>query len=107
MADEEWGLGWARSLGVMLNGLTIGDLDEHGERVTDETFLLMLNCHHQPIGFKLPPGPRQRDWNILIDTNEPDMPMGNDIVAAGEMIELVPLSLVLACENTPPAVSQI
>jgi isoamylase len=31
MSDEEWGLGWVRCLGLMLNGETIGEVDEAGE----------------------------------------------------------------------------
>ncbi|MGA2215146.1 MAG: glycogen debranching protein GlgX, partial [Bryobacteraceae bacterium] len=44
MSDEEWGLGWVRCLGLMLNGETIGEVDEGGEHVTDDTFFIMLNC---------------------------------------------------------------
>ena len=40
MTDEEWGLGWVRCLGVMLNGETMGDVDEarrahQGRHVSD------------------------------------------------------------------------
>ena len=57
MTDEEWGLGWVRCLGLMLNGETIGEVDEGGEPVKDDTFLIMLNCHHEPIQFFVPKPP--------------------------------------------------
>jgi len=107
MTDEEWGLGWVRCLGVMLNGATIGDVDESGAPVTDDTMLMMLNCHHEPIGFRLPEGPSKLPWEILIDTHEPDLVPGSRKYNPGQTIEIVPLSLVLASEANPPAVSEL
>ena len=107
MTDEEWGLGWVRCLGVMLNGATIGDVDESGASIIDETMLLMLNCHHQPIGFKLPEGPSKLPWAILIDTHEPDLAPSSRQCEPGQIIEILPLSLVLASEANPPAVSEL
>jgi glycogen operon protein len=107
MTDEEWGLGWVRCLGVMLNGATIGDVDESGAPVTDDTMLLMLNCHHEPIGFRLPEGPSKLPWAILIDTHEPDLVPGSRQCEPGQIIEILPLSLILASEANPPAVSEL
>jgi glycogen operon protein len=107
MTDEEWGLGWVRCLGVMLNGATIGDVDESGAPVTDDTMLLMLNCHHEPIGFSLPDGPSKLPWAILIDTHEPDLAPGSRQCEPGQIIEILPLSLILASEANPPAVSEL
>ncbi len=39
MTDEEWGLGWVRCLGMLLNGETIGEVDQSGEPIKDDTFL--------------------------------------------------------------------
>jgi glycogen operon protein len=107
MTDEEWALGWVRCLGVMLNGSTIGDVDESGAPVTDDTMLLMLNCHHEPIGFKLPEGPSKLPWAILVDTHEPDLAPGSRTCETGQIIEILPLSLILASEANPPAVSEL
>src|ERR1700683_2871085 len=41
MTDEEWGLGWVGCLGMILNGETIGEVDESGEAIKDDTFLIM------------------------------------------------------------------
>ncbi len=71
MTDEEWGLGWVRCLGVILNGETIGEVDESGEPIKDDTFLIMLNCHHEPIQFFVPKPPGAEKWEIVIDTNNP------------------------------------
>ena len=35
----------------------LGDVDDAGEPVKDDTFLIMLNCHHEPIQFYMPKPP--------------------------------------------------
>jgi len=101
MSDEEWGLGWVRSLGLMLNGETLGDVDEAGDPVKDDTFLVMLNCHHEPIQFFMPKPVSVEGWEIIVDTNDPEQTINSRFCAAGDSIELTPLSLVLAREAKP------
>ncbi|HEV7509318.1 MAG TPA: glycogen debranching protein GlgX [Thermoanaerobaculia bacterium] len=59
MTDEDWQSGFARSLGVFLNGDAIPGLDPRGERVVDDTFYILFNAHHEPIPFRLP---TRSDW---------------------------------------------
>src|SRR5262249_27765811 len=54
MADAAWDAGFIRCLGLRLAGDQIGDVDERGEPIVGETFLLLLNAHHEPIPFRLP-----------------------------------------------------
>ena len=55
MSDEDWGSGFGKSVAVYLNGQGIPDLDPRGQRVTDDSFVLCFNAHHEPIDFTLPP----------------------------------------------------
>ena len=87
MTDEEWNSGWVRCIGMMLNGETIGDIDESGHPVTDKTFLLLLNCHLEHIDFHIPDG----EWIAVVDTNEPDQEPGR----VNSPVRLVRQSLVL------------
>jgi glycogen operon protein len=105
MTDEEWTAGWVRCLGVMLNGETLDHLDEKGEAMIDNTFLIMLNCHHEPIQFYVPAGPQGSPWDVVIDTNRPDLPASSHFLNAGEPIELVRQSLIMVREqrSTPIA----
>jgi isoamylase len=103
MTDEEWGLGWTRSLGVVLNGRALGDVDEHGEEVVDDSFLLLLNCHHEPIQFFAPKSTEIEAWHVLVDTNESDLPEKNRILNSDAPYNLTPLSLVLACTAKVPS----
>ena len=94
-------------MGVMLNGETIGDVDENGEPVRDDTFLIMLNCHHEPIQFYVPKGPTNERWEIIVDTNEPDLQPDTRFVEQGQAAEIVPLSFVLAREAKRPTLTDI
>jgi glycogen operon protein len=107
MSDEEWGLGWVRCLGMLLNGETIGEVDESGEPIKDDTFLILLNCHHEPIQFYVPKPPDAEKWEIVIDTNNPDLESDTRFSEPGSAIELVPLSLVVCREPKAPSVSRL
>jgi glycogen operon protein len=68
MSDEEWSIGFAKSIGVCLNGKAIPYLDERGQRVVDDSFFVLFNAHHEALEFTLP-GP---EWGttaeLLLDT---------------------------------------
>jgi isoamylase len=105
MTDEEWTQGWVRCLGLMLNGETLDHVDEKGEAIIDNTFLLLLNCHHEPIKFFVPPGPQNVCWEVVVDTTRPDLEIGGEQVDCGTAVELVRQSLVLLREQRQKAVT--
>jgi isoamylase len=67
MSDEEWEAGWNRALGVLLGGGVLGEVDEAGEPVEDDTLLLLLNAHSDAVDFQLPGEPSER-WEVLLRT---------------------------------------
>jgi isoamylase len=68
MTDNDWHTGYARSLGVFLNGDAITEPGPRGDTVRDQSFLLLFNAHREPVTFVLP-GRRFGDaWDVLIDT---------------------------------------
>jgi glycogen operon protein len=71
MSDEEWEAGWVRSLGVLLAGEALDDVDQHGNPLLDDTLFILLNAHHEPLEFVLPPTNRDCDWDLEIDTARP------------------------------------
>ncbi len=71
MSDEDWESGFAKSVGVFLNGEGIPTPDARGERVVDDSFLLMFNAHHEPIAFTLPPAEFGESWETVLDTAAP------------------------------------
>ena len=95
MTEEDWESGFAKSVAVYLNGQGIPDLDERGHRVTDDSFLLWFNGHHEPIDFALPADEFGTAWVPVIytaaesdDEAEPHDAGGKVTVAARSVMVL-------------------
>jgi glycogen operon protein len=69
MTDEEWNQEFARCLGVTLAGQALEDVDERGQRIRDDNFLLLMNAHHEEIPFTLMTPPSGMGWFVLLDTS--------------------------------------
>jgi isoamylase len=68
MTNEEWDSGHIRCLGVMLSG-NMGDVtDYYGNRITDDTFLVCFNAHHEAVEFVLPQT-KKMSWSLILDTS--------------------------------------
>ncbi len=83
--EEAWTEPWNRTLGLMLNGNTLGVTDEEGRPVTDDSFLILVNAYHEGVRFTLPEPPRSRPWTQLIDTQHIDDPF-REVPFSGEVI---------------------
>jgi glycogen operon protein len=97
MSAEDWVADFAKSLGVFLNGDATPSRDDRGRPVTDDSFCVLFNAHHEALDFQLP----QRwgeHWSIVMDTAEP-LPPGPDasqrLVKSGDPLEVSSRSLVL------------
>jgi isoamylase len=67
MDDEDWDAGFARSVGVFLNGEAIPSRDVRGQRVVDDSFLLLFNAHDEALDWSLPKQWGER-WEVEVDT---------------------------------------
>jgi isoamylase len=86
MTDEDWESGFAKSVAVYLNGDGIPDHDVRGQRVTDDSFLLCFNAHHEPIQFALPSEDFAKAWLPVIYTAH--AVDEQDTAAAGAKVEV-------------------
>jgi len=68
MTDADWKTGYAKAMGVFLNGDAITEPDPRGERVRDETFLLLFSADSQPARFTLPAEDFGHSWQVVLDT---------------------------------------
>jgi isoamylase len=68
MTDADWKIGYAKAMGVFLNGEAITEPDPRGERVRDETFLLLFSADSQPAQFTLPAEDFGHNWEVVLDT---------------------------------------
>ncbi|WP_433502305.1 glycogen debranching protein GlgX [Pseudonocardia halophobica] len=71
MTDEDWQRPQTRSLAIYLNGQGIPDRDHLGVRIVDDSFLLLINTHHQQVQFTLPGEEYGRIWETAVDTADP------------------------------------
>jgi glycogen operon protein len=72
MTDEEWDAGWVRTVGIRLGGEALGEIDAHGELIVDNTFFVLLNAHHEPLPFVLAASRPEYQWELVLDTANPD-----------------------------------
>jgi isoamylase len=98
MTAEEWNAGWVRCIGLELNGRTLEDLNGVGEPISDETFLILLNPHTEPIRFFMPPR-EAAAWEVLLDSAFPERE-DKTVVPPGEPYELVARSTAILRELT-------
>jgi len=68
MAEKDWEQGYAKSLGVFLNGKTIPNPNPRGEPVTDDSFYIIFNAHHEALDFTLPGTYWGARWLKELDT---------------------------------------
>ena len=70
MSEEDWHAD-RLNLMVYLNGDGIPDRNQLGERVMDDSFLLLFNAGHRQTMFTLPDQTYGRAWQTVVDTNDP------------------------------------
>ena len=93
MTPDDWQTGFAKSLGVFLNGDALPDPDRRGHRISDDSFLLLFNAHYEDVTFVLPGGPWGEQWVQDFDTaivpapSEPQ-PAGTKVVVAARDVQI-------------------
>ena len=70
MTEEDWNNWHARCVGVRLAGNAIEEIDTRGQRIHDDTLLILLNGHHEPLSFVLPIQRDDGHWELVLDTRE-------------------------------------
>jgi isoamylase len=88
MTEEDWNNGLTRCLGLRLGGDTIEDVDDQGERIVDDTFLILLNAYWEPLPFVLPAHRRGVRWEPELDTREPTGRRRGPALRGGHTYEL-------------------
>ncbi len=70
MTQEQWDDDFAKTIGVFLNGEEIPSPGPRGERITDDSFLLLFNAHSEAMDFTIPTGDWGEAWEVVIDTRD-------------------------------------
>jgi isoamylase len=69
MSEESWAHGFAKSLGVFLNGEAIPNPNPQGESIIDDNFYLIFNAHYEALTFSLPKKLVGDGWTPILDTS--------------------------------------
>ncbi|MEV4094879.1 glycogen debranching protein GlgX [Streptosporangium saharense] len=70
MSAADWHTGYAKSLTVFLNGSAITEPGPRGETIVDDSFLLLINGHHEDLTFTLPDARYGAHWQPVLNTAE-------------------------------------
>ena len=95
MGEEDWANPETRCFGLRLAGDALDEQDAWGRPVRDDTLLLVLNAHWEPVGFVLPAHRAGLRWELLLDTREPTGRRRRRPLRAGEVYPLEARSLAL------------
>mgnify|MGYP002398981912 CR=1 FL=1 len=95
MTEENWNSGFAKSLGVYLNGTDLG-MGPKGEKVVDDNFYIIFNADANSLEYQLPPVKHGKKWTELINTKHGDTSKpgkvykpGDKVIAEGRTVVLL------------------
>ena len=103
MMEDEWNNGFTRCLGLRLAGDAIEEMDEKGQSIVGDTFLVLLNAHHEGIPFILPAHRTRLRWELMLDTRDWDLGHRMPAFRAGESYPLEGRSLAVLRLRRPRA----
>lgn len=94
MTAENWDSGFGRALAVYLNGEGIAEPDPRGQRIVDDSFLLLFNGHHEPLEFSLLGRDYAKRWRVEFDTAS-HAGMRNEVLDSSSSISVQARSTIL------------
>ena len=100
MSDDDWDdAASAPAVGIFLNGDAITDRDRRGQRVTDDSFLLLFNGHADAIDWTLPKQWGQW-WELVTDTDDPGRE--GEVLENSETLQVAGRSVVVLQRRDGP-----
>jgi isoamylase len=95
MQPGDWNTGWVDCLGTLLVGDEIGELDDHGEPIVGNSYLLLLNGAANGVNFVIPERLAKLRLQPIIDTNAAapaGQPIGEFYPLAGHSAAVIEVS---------------
>ncbi len=95
MTRRDWEQADGHVVGLFLNGQEFPDRDSRGQAIVDDSFLLLVNAHHEPVEFLLPAARYGARWTVELSSLEAELEPGAWEVGARERVAAVPHSMLL------------
>ena len=95
MTEADWTNPGTRCFGLRLAGDAINEAGPRGELILDDTFLMLLNAHDEPLPFVLPAHRAGVRWQAVLDTREPDGRRRMRLLRGGESYDLLDRSVAV------------
>jgi glycogen operon protein len=95
MTRGDWERHDLHHVGLFLNGLEFPYLDAQGERIEDDSFLLLVNAHHEDVQFRLPNARYGATWDLELSTSEPQLEQGAWQATARGTVDVIARSVVV------------
>ena len=96
MTDEDWNNNYSRSIALRLAGDAIDEVDQYGNRITDDMLLILISAHNDNLEFVMPAHRDDIEWELILDTRyqsgKPDAPL---MTPGGNIYTLIAHSLAL------------
>jgi len=91
---------------VFMNGATIPTTDAYGERIVDDSFLVIFNASDDPIEWCIPGPEWSRRWTIDLDTSDPKRGVSRTVnKRPGDLLEVPDRSMVVLRSVTPASLT--
>jgi glycogen operon protein len=94
MTRRDWNDG-EHVLGLFLNGKEIGMIGHRGETIEDDSFIVLVNAHHEDRTFMLPRRRFGAQWTLELATADPAVAAGSASYGARTEIEVISRSIVI------------
>jgi glycogen operon protein len=98
MSDDDWASGFAKSVGVFMNGQSIKARDLYGTRLVDDSFMVIFNASELDLDWRVPSERWASRWVVALNSADPDegtRERPSRFVDAGASLHLASRSLVL------------
>jgi isoamylase len=69
LSDQDWNTGYAKAIAIFFNGGGLHWPGDQGEKIKDNSFLIIFNAHHEDLEYTIPGEKYGKSWTRLLDTN--------------------------------------
>ena len=95
MAQRDWERSDRHVLGLFLNGYEFPYRGRSGQQIIDDSFVLLINAHHEDVAFTLPARRWGTTWALELSTAAPQAEAGSQTFGARSGIETLGRSITV------------